>query len=92
MAMFSIEPKVRPCWVTVHDYEIDNCRIIKTIDHKVKALFHSWCNRSEVVAPSPLKGGHPGGVISDVFAVVEFEDGSVHEARAIDIQFCDRKN
>ena len=89
MATFKIEPVVRPCWVTVRDYEVEHCRIVNTTETRVKALFHFWNNRSEVVAPSPLKGGHPGGVISDVFAIVEFEDGTIHEARTTDIQFCD---
>ena len=28
-----------------------------------KALFHTWSNKSKIVDPSPLMGGHNGGVL-----------------------------
>lgn len=28
-----------------------------------KGLFHCWEQRSEIVPPSPMKGGHSGGII-----------------------------
>ena len=30
-------------------------------------LFHCWEHRSDVIAPSPMIGGHPGGQISMVY-------------------------
>ena len=50
--------------------------------------FHTWEQFSKPVAASPLPGGAPAGVISEVFAIVEFETG-VERVRAYDIKFCD---
>ena len=44
-----------------------------------KALFHRWGERAQVIGPSLLRGGHPGGQLHDIFAVVEYEDGKVQE-------------
>lgn len=51
------------------------------------AYFHCWEQMSEVIMPSPLKGGHPGGVVSGVMAIVETEDGIVHRVRPEDLAF-----
>lgn len=55
----------------------------------VKALFHCWSYRSEVIGESPLRGGHPGGQISATFALVEYEDGTIHEVEPQNIRFVD---
>ena len=34
-------------------------------------------------------GGHPGGQVSGTFAIVEYEDGTVHEVEPTQIQFVD---
>lgn len=34
-------------------------------------------------------GGHPGGQISEIFAIVEYEDSTVHEIEPQNIQFVD---
>lgn len=41
------------------------------------ALFHRWTEVREIVVPSPMVGGHSGGEIQQLFAVVEMGDGSV---------------
>lgn len=56
-----------------------------------KALFHRWMDISKVIPPSPMKGGHPGGTISEVFGIVEKEDGSVCECYPYKIRFVDEK-
>lgn len=56
-----------------------------------KALFHTWNHYSEIVPPSPMVGGHSGGVLSDTYAIVEFEDGSVEKYRAHEVRFLDGK-
>lgn len=58
-------------------------------EHEIKALFHCWNHRSEVVGESPLRGGHPGGQVSATFAIVEFEDGTVKEVEPQNIRFVD---
>lgn len=40
-----------------------------------KGLLHGFFSTAEVVGPSLMRGGHPGGQLADVFALVEFEDG-----------------
>lgn len=42
-----------------------------------KAIFHRWRDVSQIVPPSPMMGGHGGGVVRDTFAIVEYEDGSI---------------
>lgn len=54
-----------------------------------KALFHRWANKSQVVAPSNLMGGHFGGKLEQVMAVVEYEDGSVGEVYPYRVKFLD---
>ena len=66
----------RPCFVNNKKQEI-------------KALFHCWSHRSEVVGESALRGGHPGGQISATFAIVEYEDGSVHEVNPQNVRLVD---
>lgn len=57
--------------------------------YEIKALFHCWNHCSELVGESPLRDGHPGGQISDTFAIVEYEDGTVHEVEPQNIRFVD---
>ncbi len=75
----TITHELRPCYV--YDYH----------GNKRYAMFHCWSQRSDVIAPSPLKGGHVGGVVSRTVGIVEYEDGRVHEINAVEIVFCDTK-
>ena len=52
--------------------------------------FHTWEHYSKPVEASPLVGGAPAGVISQVFGIVEFEDG-VHRVQPYDIKFLDEE-
>lgn len=54
-----------------------------------KALFHRWSDKAEVLAPSPRVGGHTGGQLYQTVAIVEYDDGSVHEAYPSEIRFLD---
>lgn len=54
-----------------------------------KALFHCWAMRYELVGASPLRGGHPGGQLSQLFGIVEFENGVVAELVPQEIRFVD---
>lgn len=54
-----------------------------------RALFHKWEENSEIYAPSPMVGGHNGGVVKYTLAIVEFEDGHVERVRPQDIMFID---
>ena len=53
------------------------------------ALFHCWSDRAEIIEPSPLVGGHDGGVMKWTVAIVEYEDGTVGEALPKNIKFLD---
>lgn len=52
-----------------------------------KAIFHCWEHWSQVIEPSALRGGHSGGQISQVFGIVEFEDGTVKRVQPFDVKF-----
>ena len=53
--------------------------------------FHCWENWSNVIDASPLRGGHPGGQIGQVYGIVEFKDG-VRRIDPAKIKFCDDEN
>ena len=38
--------------------------------------FHCWEHWSNVIDASPLRGGHPGGQIGQVYGIVEFKSSS----------------
>lgn len=50
--------------------------------------FHTFEQYSEIVLPSLLKGGHSGGVVANVFAIVEFPEG-VKRVEPTSIKFID---
>ena len=55
-----------------------------------KAFFHKWSEISKLVDPSPLLGGHSGGVVRITVGIIEYEeDGTVHEAYPYEIRFID---
>lgn len=58
-------------------------------DEERKALFHGWSTIAQLVGASPMIGGHPGGTISDTFAIVEYMDGKVERVKPEQIQFLD---
>lgn len=74
-----VKNQLRPCYVYVKD------------NIKKKALFHCWSFESEVVEPSLMIGGHPGGTVSCTMAIVELENGRVIVMPPASIQFLDNK-
>lgn len=84
--LYHIEP--RPCYV----YEPSRILRRKGVKQEPrKALFHCWTHESNVVEPSLLKGGHPGGTVATTLALVELEDGKVMKTYPECIEFCDEK-
>lgn len=59
------------------------------LDGKEKGLFHCWSQRAEIVPPSIAVGGHTGGVVSGVLAIIEMEDGTVKGVYPERIKFAD---
>lgn len=53
------------------------------------ALFHSWEQWSEIVPPSPMVGGHGGGVVQGTFGIVEYGDGQIEKVLPYQIRFTD---
>lgn len=53
--------------------------------------FHCWENWSNAIDASPLRGGHPGGQIGQIYGIVEFKDG-VRRIDPAKIKFCDDEN
>ena len=62
------------------------CKVKEKYGH-----FHTWEHYSKPVEASPLIGGAPAGVISQVFGIVEFEEG-VQRVQPYDIKFLDEIN
>lgn len=54
-----------------------------------KAIFHGWFPFSEIVPPSPMIGGHGGGVLNFVCGLVEYNNGETDLIHARKIQFAD---
>lgn len=53
--------------------------------------FHTWEQWANVLDASPLRGGHPGGQVGQVYGIVEFKDG-VRRIDPTKIIFCDDTN
>lgn len=85
----------RPCIVHIpeqREYFYENRKRkykVKKSSEDVKAVFHCWNHHSELYDASPMNGGHPGGQVSGTFAIVEYEDGTVHEVEPQNIRFVD---
>lgn len=54
-----------------------------------KALFHGFFQVAEVAAPSMVRGGHQGGQLADVQALIELEDGTLRLVEVSCIRFLD---
>ena len=94
----TIESGLRPCIVHIpekrqnYSKKGDNLNVYDKMiepEKNIKALFHCWNYRSELVGESYLRGGHPAGQISATFAIVEYEDGTIHEVEPTQIRFVD---
>ena len=64
----------------------------KCIFKKTVCTFHGFFQRSMVVEPSLVLGGHDGGVMAYPVAIIETEEGDVLEVKAISIQLKENKN
>ena len=73
-----------------NDIELKAERRLCKVNGKL-GYFHCWEHYSTVIEPSPMIGGHPGGVISYVRGIVEFPDG-VRQVPVKNIEFCDEIN
>lgn len=54
-----------------------------------RAFFHLFTTRAYPIEPSPLRGGHPGGQVSEAVAIVEYEDGTVDTVEPSRVRFLD---
>lgn len=53
--------------------------------------FHTWEHFSQPLPASPMVGGQPAGVSSNVLGIVEFPEG-VERVYPTSIKFCDGEN
>lgn len=81
--------ELRSCVVRMKVGKSRSGRITGQEIEERKALFHGWSTIAQLVDASPMIGGHPGGTISDTFAIVEYMDGKVERVRPEQIQFLD---
>ena len=64
----------------------------KCIFRKEVYTFHGFYQESNVIPPSPLVGGHSGGVIAYPVAVIEDKKGKLIEVTATSIRFVSDKD
>lgn len=70
--------------VHVNAYELRPCYVKGR-----KAMFHGWHHAYYVVPPSPVLGGYPGGQMSNLYAIVEYENGCCDLAEYDYVRFID---
>lgn len=70
----------RPCLVTTGGRDEPDER---------PALFHLFAPVAEVIAPSCLRGGHNGGQLAGIMALVEFSDGTLATVEPSRVRFLD---
>lgn len=63
--------------------------IVKFDGKECRAIFHMFAENAEIVPPSYMQGGHSGGVVKGVIAVVEIENGEIMEVDPHRITFLD---
>ena len=63
----------------------------KCIFKKEVYTFHGFYQESNVIPPSPLVGGHSGGVIAYPVAIIEDKKGKLMEVEATYIQFVEEE-
>lgn len=56
---------------------------------KRRAFFHLFTTSARPIEPSTLRGGHPGGQVSNPIAIVEYEDGTVDTVEPSRVRFLD---
>lgn len=90
--------ELRPCIVRTKE-ETKTVRIKETNERKTvvikqaeehKGYFHKWSDRFWTTGESPMIGGYAAGQMSQTVAIVEYEDGTVHEHYPSEIRFTDR--
>ena len=93
-----IEREFRPCIVHIPEKRQnyrkrgDELNVYDKViepEKNIKALFHCWNFRSELVEEPLCYGGYHAGQISATFALVEYEDGTIHEVEPAQIRFAD---
>ena len=89
--------ELRPCIVHIPEKEesyrtvYGECRrLVVQEEEEHKGYFHKWFDRYWTVGQSPMVGGYSAGQMSETVAIVEYEDGTVHEHLPREIQFTDR--
>lgn len=90
--------ELRPCIVRISE-QTETYREPNKIDVKTrvvrpaeehKGYFHKWFDRFWTVGASLMVGGYSAGQMSETVAIVEYEDGTVHEHKPSEIQFIDK--
>lgn len=54
-------------------------------------IFHCFEQHSYVIGESIAIGGHPGGQVSGVFALIEDEKGNIYRVHPTMVKFTDNK-
>lgn len=57
----------------------------------MRAIFHKWYESSELVDERLYRGGHPGGVVKGMHAIVEYENGAIECVHPSSVRFVDNE-
>lgn len=92
--MIKQEPEFRPCIATERYIRARNSdgEMFGDSKKEFKALFHFWTENHKYFSNNVYAGAYtqPTHIVQTI-AIVEYEDGSVHEVLPQDIRFVDRK-
>lgn len=67
-------------------YHLRCCRYHKDGEMET-GYFHCWEQYSEIVPPDIMVGGHSGGCIASVYAIIEDKEGFIHRVLPEKIHF-----
>ena len=59
------------------------------VDYEL-CFFHRWAEESWIVPPSPMVGGHGGGIVKRVWAIVEHKNGEVEKVEPERVKFVNK--
>lgn len=63
-------------------YKVRKCLVLG-----LEMKFHGWFQRSDIIEPSPMAGGHSGGVLQYPVGLVEDSEGKMTEVLPKQIKF-----
>lgn len=81
--------ELRPCLIVTKPNS-SPIRMSWRYSQPKKALFHKWIEERRLIVASPyVHDGHDSGVVSELLAIVELENGEIWKIEPEQIRFLD---